>query len=81
MYIFIYLQINDQIIVLVSFQSLNRFLNTYCGNEFYWKLKIYKDFLEKPGNIGNMSYLQNVVRAVFKREQDQEEIARLPTLL
>ena len=68
-------------ILFISFQSLNRFLNTLCGNEFYWRLKIYKDFLETPGNIVNVSYLQNTVRAVFKREQDQEEIGKLPTLL
>ena len=42
----IYLQTNSQIILFVSFQSLNRFLNTLCGNEFYWRLKIYKDFLD-----------------------------------
>ena len=52
LYILIYfLQINYQIIVFVSFQSLNGFLNNLCGNKFYWRLKIYKDFLETSGNI------------------------------
>ena len=56
--------------------------NTLCGNEFSWRLKIYKDYLETPGNIFNMSCLQNAVTAVFKHEQewqDQEEIGKLPT--
>ena len=39
-YLFIYLRINSQIIFFVSLQSFNRFLNTLCGNEFYWRLKI-----------------------------------------
>ena len=42
----------------------------------------YKDFLKTPGNIFNISCLQNAIRAVFKREQewqDQEEIGKLPT--
>ena len=81
LYIFIYLQTNCQIIIFGSFQSLNRFLNTLSGNEFYWRLKIYKDFLETPGNVGNVSYLQNAVRALFKCGQDEEEIGRLLTLL
>ena len=34
-YLFIYLQTNSQVILFVSFQNLNRFLNTLCGNEFY----------------------------------------------
>ena len=75
------LQTNSLIILFVSFQSLNRFLNTLCGNEFYWRLKIYKDFLETPTNIFNMPCLQNAVRAVFKHEQEreaQEEIGNLP---
>ena len=68
-YLFIYLQTNSQVILFVSFQSLNRFLNTLCGNEFYWRLKIYKDFLETPGNIFNILCLQNAVRATFKRDK------------
>ena len=80
--LFIYLQTNSQIILFVSFQTLNRFLNTLCGNEFYWRLKIYKDFLKTPGNIFNISCLQNAVSAVLRREQEwqnQEEIGKLPT--
>ena len=38
-------------------------------------------FLETPGHIGDVSYLQNAVRAGFKREQDQKEIRELPTVL
>ena len=66
-YLFIYLQTNSQVILSESFQSLNRFHNTLCGNEFYWRLKIYKDFLETPGNIFNISCLQNAVWAMFNR--------------
>ena len=78
----IYLQTNSQIIWFVSFQTLNRFLNTLCGNEFYWRLKIYKDFLKTPGTVFNMSCLQNTVSALLRREQEwqnQEEIGKLPT--
>ena len=42
---------------------------------------MYKDFLETPRSIVNVSYLQNAVTTVFKREQDLEKIGKLPTLL
>lgn len=60
---------------------LNRFLDTLCGNGHYWRLKIYTDFLETTGNIGDVSYLHIALRAVFKRKQGQEEIDKLLTLL
>ena len=61
---------NSRLIFFVSSQAETGFLNTLCENEFYRKLRIYKDIFETPGNICNMLYLQNVVRAVFKREQE-----------
>ena len=79
--IFIYLQANSPIIFLASFQSFNRFLNTLCRNECYWRLKRCTDFLATPGNISDVSYLQNAIRAVFKRKQDQEEIGYSLTVL
>ena len=47
-YLFIYLEIICQTIVFLSFRSLNRLLNTLCGNKFYWRQKIYKIFLKHP---------------------------------
>ena len=44
-------------------------------------LKTKKMFLATPGNISDVSYLQNAIRAVFKRKQDQEEIGYSLTVL
>lgn len=63
-----YLQINSQRIRLASLQSLNRVFNYFlCRNEGFWRLKIYRDFLETPGNIGECN-------------QDQEKIGELPRI-